>query len=82
MSWPLRRKLFVTVGGGAAALALVMSLLVNLTVVDEVHELEDRGLLQTQAAFEALSGDISGCFVFQVRYTKTRRDQVAVIHKR
>lgn len=37
---------------------------------------------ETQAAFEALADDISGCFVFQVRYTKTRRDQVAVIHKR
>jgi hypothetical protein len=24
---------------------------------------------------------ISGCFMFQVRYNKTRRDQVAVIHK-
>lgn len=36
----------------------------------------------TQAAFEALANDISGCFVFQVKYTKTRRDQVAVIHKR
>ena len=36
----------------------------------------------TQAAFQALAPDISGCFVFQVHYTKTRRDQVAVIHKR
>jgi hypothetical protein len=36
----------------------------------------------TEAAFTALSADISGCFTFQVRYTKTRRDQVAVIHKR
>ncbi len=36
----------------------------------------------TQAAFEGLAGDISGCFVFQAQYTKTRRDQVAVIHKR
>ncbi len=54
MTWPLRRKLFVTVGGGAAVLALVMSLLVNLTVVEEVHHLEDQRLLQTQAAFDAL----------------------------
>jgi len=54
MYWPLRRKLFVTVGGGAAVLALVMSLLVDLTVVDKVHEHEDRGLDRTQAAFEAL----------------------------
>jgi hypothetical protein len=37
---------------------------------------------ETEAAFAALSGEISGCFLFQVRYTKTRRDQVAVIHKR
>jgi hypothetical protein len=36
----------------------------------------------TQADFATLAGDISGCFLFQVRYTKTRRDQVAVIHKR
>ena len=35
-----------------------------------------------QAEFEALAPEISGCFVFQARYTKTRRDQVAVIHKR
>ncbi len=35
-----------------------------------------------QAAFTTLADDISGCFIFQVRYTKTRRDQVAVIHKR
>lgn len=33
-------------------------------------------------AFNALRPDISGCFVFQVRYDKARRDQVAVIHKR
>lgn len=37
---------------------------------------------ETEAAFRALASDISGCFVFQVKYTKTRRDQVAVIHKR
>ena len=35
----------------------------------------------TEAAFRALAPEISGCFVFQVKYTKTRRDQVAVIHK-
>jgi hypothetical protein len=35
-----------------------------------------------QAAFGALAQDISGCFVFQVRYDKKRKDQVAVIHKR
>jgi hypothetical protein len=35
-----------------------------------------------QAAFEDLAPEISGCFLFQVQYTKTRRDQVAVIHKR
>lgn len=38
--------------------------------------------LEIQAAFEALAPEISGCFVFQAHYTKTRRDQVAVIHKR
>lgn len=36
----------------------------------------------TQAAFAALAPDISGCFVFQARYDKKRKDQVAVIHKR
>jgi SAM-dependent methyltransferase len=36
----------------------------------------------TQADFEALAPGISGCFVFQVRYDKARKDQVAVIHKR
>lgn len=35
----------------------------------------------TEAAFRGLAPQISGCFVFQVQYTKTRRDQVAVIHK-
>lgn len=34
------------------------------------------------AGFNALRPDISGCFVFQVRFDKSRRDQVAVIHKR
>ena len=36
----------------------------------------------TQAAFNAVANDISGCFTFQVRYDKARKDQVAVIHKR
>ena len=36
----------------------------------------------TETAFRALAPEISGCFVFQVKFTKTRRDQVAVIHKR
>jgi signal transduction histidine kinase len=53
-SWPLRKKLFITVGGGAAALALVMSLLVDLTVVEQVFKYEDRGLKQTKNAFDAL----------------------------
>jgi hypothetical protein len=35
-----------------------------------------------QAEFAALAPEISGCFVFQARYAKNRRDQVAVIHKR
>jgi hypothetical protein len=35
-----------------------------------------------QASFDALAPQISGCFVFQVRYDKKRKDQVAVIHKR
>lgn len=37
---------------------------------------------RTHAAFESLAPQISGCFVFQVRYDKKRKDQVAVIHKR
>jgi signal transduction histidine kinase len=53
-SWPLRKKLFITVGGGAAALALVMSLLVDLTVVEQVFKYEDQGLEQTRNAFDAL----------------------------
>lgn len=36
----------------------------------------------TEADFRALAPAISGCFVFQVRYDKKRKDQVAVIHKR
>jgi hypothetical protein len=36
----------------------------------------------TEAAFNALGDQISGCFLFQVRYDKARKDQVAVIHKR
>lgn len=35
-----------------------------------------------EAEFAALAPAISGCFLFQVRYDKARRDQVAVIHKR
>jgi hypothetical protein len=36
----------------------------------------------TEAAFNQLAPQISGCFVFQVHYNKKRKDQVAVIHKR
>lgn len=54
MRLPLHRKLFITVGVGTAALALVMSLLVDLTVARQVSKQEDRGLKQTQAAFDAL----------------------------
>lgn len=52
--WPLRKKLFITLGGGAAAIALVMSLLVDLTVVEQIFRYEDRGLEQTRDAFNAL----------------------------
>ena len=34
------------------------------------------------ARYRDLAHDISGCFVFQVQYTKSRRDQVAVVHKK
>jgi signal transduction histidine kinase len=54
MRWSLQRKLFITVGVGTATLALIMSLLLDLTVVEEVQKHEDRALAQTQAAFEAL----------------------------
>lgn len=37
---------------------------------------------RVEAEFSALAPEISGCFLFQVRYEKTRRDQVAVIHRR
>ncbi|MBH1974572.1 MAG: hypothetical protein I8H94_05785, partial [Rhodobacteraceae bacterium] len=33
----------------------------------------------TEAAFNALAPQISGCFLFQVGFSKTRKDQVAVI---
>lgn len=36
----------------------------------------------TEADFAALAPLVSGCFVFQVRYDKKRKDQIAVIHKR
>ena len=36
----------------------------------------------TESEFATLAPAISGCFLFQVQYTKNRRDQVAVIHKR
>ena len=36
----------------------------------------------TAAEFNSLKDQISGCFIFQARYQKARRDQVAVIHKR
>ena len=36
----------------------------------------------TAAAFNDLRLDISGCFLHQVQFDKSRRDQVAVIHKR
>ncbi len=35
----------------------------------------------TETALQALAPDISGCFVFQAHFTKTRRDQLAVIQK-
>lgn len=35
----------------------------------------------TQADFNELGPQISGCFVFQAHFTKTRRDQLAVIQK-
>ena len=54
MRWSLQRKLFITIGAGTATLALIMSLLLDLTVVEEVQKHEDRALAQTQAAFEAL----------------------------
>lgn len=34
------------------------------------------------AEFNALRDEMSGCFVFQVKYQKQRRDQVVVVHKR
>ncbi|MBV0911496.1 hypothetical protein KTJ87_03825 [Rhodobacteraceae bacterium ASV31] len=34
------------------------------------------------AEFDALRADISGCFVFQARFEKRRKDQVLVVHKR
>ncbi|MGB0498656.1 MAG: hypothetical protein ACPGID_09980 [Rubricella sp.] len=36
----------------------------------------------TAAAFDAIRPQISGCFVFQAKFRKNRKDQLAVIHKR
>jgi len=44
-----------------------------------VFEHSDPGVA---AGFNALVPQISGAFVFQVRWQKERRDQVAVVHKR
>ena len=35
-----------------------------------------------EAELNALRPDISGCFVFQAHFRKSRADQVAVVHKR
>ncbi len=35
-----------------------------------------------EAELNAIGDRISGCFVFQAKYDKTRKDQVAVIHKK
>ncbi len=48
--------------------------------------LQDRAFTHSDpsvgAEFDALRDQMSGCFVFQVRYQKQRRDQVLVVHKR
>lgn len=36
----------------------------------------------TEAAFQALAPEISGCLLFQVNFDKRRKDQIAVIQKR
>jgi hypothetical protein len=36
---------------------------------------------ETEAAFGSLAPEISGCFLFQAKYDKRKRDQIAVIHK-
>ena len=37
---------------------------------------------ETEAAFQTLGEQISGCFVHQAHFDKSRRDQVAIIHKK
>lgn len=37
---------------------------------------------QIAAQFNDLRSEMSGCFVFQARYEKKRKDQVVVVHKR
>lgn len=48
--------------------------------------LQDRSFAHTDPSiateFDAMRADISGCFMFQVRFQKQRRDQVLVVHKR
>ncbi len=47
--------------------------------------LQDREFSHTDdtvaTEFNALRGQMSGCFLFQVKYQKQRRDQVLVVHK-
>ncbi len=48
--------------------------------------LQERSFSHTDVAmgkeFNDLRDEISGCFLFQVRYQKQRRDQLLVVHKR
>jgi hypothetical protein len=53
--------------------------LIQNYLLDGVFTHEDASIA---AGFNDQRLDISGCFVFQVLYNKTRKDQVAVFHKR
>lgn len=46
---------------------------------DRTFKHSDEGI---STEFNALRDQFSGCFVFQVRFQKQRRDQVLVVHKR
>ena len=51
------------------------------------HDYLDTGVFEhpdpsAKAEFNALRADISGCFLFQAKFRKRRRDQMLVLHKR
>ena len=60
----------------------------GITKTSELFQsyIHDRSFAHSDArvteSFNALRGEISGCFMHQVRFQKERKDQVVVVHKR